>query len=209
MQTWWDPQSQAWYTRDANGTIRRASQGEVLLAIGNGYNGAPAGAPSPGATSPTPNLNPNPDQPAPTAAPSTASSIPAPAAAPPAPAPAPAQPAPQMDWKAGATWGNFNQMQKDYFNDPGNANDAEDLYFRNIGLTGNALQYAKSQSASIRAKFANDSFASAGTPGGKAPLFTDWLQQGGSQNLINGYNMLSARARGGSLNNFGTGRMMF
>lgn len=118
-------------------------------------------------------------------------------------------PAAPVNSGAGATWGNFNQMQRDYFNDPGNANDAEDLYFRSIGLTGNALQYAKSQAASIRAKFANDSFAAAGTPGGKAPLFTDWLSQGGSQNLINGYNMLSARGRGANPGRFGTGRMMF
>lgn len=120
-----------------------------------------------------------------------------------------AQQAPAFDFKAGATWGNFNQMQRDYFNEPGNAAEAEDLYFRSIGLTGNALEYAKRQASAIKAKFANDSFAQAGTPGGKAPLFTDWLGQGGSANLVNGYNMLSARSRGANPGAFGTGRMMF
>lgn len=100
---------------------------------------------------------------------------------------------------------NLNQAGSDYFNDPNNYTDTEDQYFRSIGLTGNALEYAKRQAASIRSAFAQTSFQDPS----HAPLFTTWLSGGGSQQLINGYNMMSARNRGANPGAFTTGRMIF
>lgn len=105
-----------------------------------------------------------------------------------------------------ALWGSdFNQIQQDYYNSPENYGEAEDLYFRSMGLTGNALEYARRQAASIKAAFGNYALSRPN----ENPLFTTWLAQGGSQQLINGYNMLSARSRGANPGAFQTSRMMF
>lgn len=216
MRTWWDPQSQAWYTQDANGAIRPATSGEVLLAIGNGYTGAPAGAPSPGATSPTPSLNPNPDQPPPTTVPGGAATIPAPT--PPAPTPPPAptgwgtgyggQP-PPSGWGTGFTGGTpraespfasiTGQQQAYYQLNPDLANNLLRSWLApnaNSPFAG----YIDSRMPDLQKQYA----VASGEGGNTGLQYTDWLKQNYGQ-LASGFANLSQSQRGENPLSFGGG----
>lgn len=57
MQTYYDYTLRKWVTRQADGTVRDATNAEALDAYSRGAQ-APAGTPGPGSTSPTPALNP-------------------------------------------------------------------------------------------------------------------------------------------------------